>query len=415
MEVDYHQYGFTTRIVHKDREKHIEHGSLHRPVHRSVSFAYSDVRDLAAVFQGQKNGFRYARQSNPTVLALEEKVTMMEKGHTSLCFATGMAAIGAVFQGLLRHGDHVIVSKFLFGNSRSLWDTVSQQGVRVSFVDATDVKHVRAALQENTRLVFVETIANPGTQIADLEKIGTLCTEHGIVYVVDNTMTSPYLFLPKQVGASLIVHSLTKMIAGHGHVLGGSLTDTGLFDWRDFPNILPSSKKGDSKKWGMAQIHAKGLRDFGGALSADAAQQIALGAETLALRLERACSNAAALARMLGQDARISQVYYPGLATHPQYALAQKYFRYPGWLFSFELRAGIDCFDFLNRLKLVILASNLGDTRTLAIPVAHTIFHDIGAVRRAEMGIADSLIRISVGIEDQVDLLNDFSQALAGY
>lgn len=165
----------------------------------------------------------------------------------------------------------------------------------------------------------------------------------------------------------------------------------------------------------MAQIHAKGLRDFGGALSADAAQQIALGAETLALRLERACSNAMALAHRLAQDARVAQVYYPGLATHPQYALAQQYFRYPGWLLSFELREGIDCFDFLNRLKLVILASNLGDTRTLAIPVAHTIFHDIGAERRATMGIADSLIRISVGIEDQADLLHDFSQALAAY
>lgn len=413
-EEDY-QYGFTTRIVHKDRAKPIEHGSLHRPVHRSVSFAYSDVRDLVAVFQGQKNGFRYARQSNPTVLALEEKVTMMEEGDTSLCFATGMAAIAAIFQGLLRSGDHVIVSKFLFGNTHSLWDTVSKQGVCVSFVDATDVMHVRAALQENTRLVFVETIANPRTQIADLEKIGALCAEHAMVYVVDNTMTSPYLFLPKQIGASLVVNSLTKMIAGHGHVLGGSLTDTGLFDWRGFPNMLPASQKGESTKWGMAQIHAKGLRDFGGALSADAAQQIALGAETLALRLERACNNAMALAHRLAQDTRVAQVYYPGLATHPQYALAQQYFRYPGWLLSFELREGIDCFDFLNRLKLVILASNLGDTRTLAIPVAHTIFHDVGAERRATMGIADSLIRISVGIEDQADLLHDFSQALAAY
>ncbi|MCC7005211.1 MAG: cystathionine gamma-synthase family protein [Ottowia sp.] len=407
--------GFTTRILHSDRRKTIQYGSLHEPVHRSVAFAYQDARELAAVFQGRQQGFRYGRHSNPTVSALEEKITLMEEGVSSLCFASGMAAIGAIFQGLLCAGDHVVSSAFLFSNTSSLWGTTARQGVEVSFVDTTQVEHVVAALRPNTRLVFVETIANPCTQVADLEKIGQLCQERGILYVVDNTMTSPYLFHPKSVGAGLVVNSLTKAVAGHGEVLGGSLTDTGLFNWRHFPNILASYQKGEIQTWGMAQIHAKGLRDFGAALSADAAHQIAIGAETLALRVARASENATALARLLAHDARVARVHYPGMVTHAQHTLAAQLFRQPGWLVSFELREGIDCFDFLNCLELVILASNLGDTRTLAIPVAHTIFHDIGAERRASMGIAESLIRVSVGIEDTADLLADFSATLARF
>jgi O-acetylhomoserine (thiol)-lyase len=263
-----------------------------------------------------------------------------------------------------------------------------------------------------TRIVFVETIANPRTQIADLQRIGQLCRERGIIYIVDNTMTSPYLFQPKAVGASLIVNALTKSISGHGHALGGSLTDTGLYDWTGFPNIFDNYKKFVPAQWGMAQIRAKALRDFGATLGPEAAHHIAVGSETMALRLERECANALALAQMLEADERVAAVYYPGLPSHPQHRLATDLFRAYGSLFSFELKDGFDCFDYLNRLKLGVLASNLGDTRTLVIPVAHTIFYEMGAARRASMGIAESLIRVSVGIEDTADLLEDFRQAL---
>lgn len=194
-------YGFTTTILHSDRQKGIEHGSLHKPIHTSVTFGYEDARQLAEVFQGKQPGYRYGRQGNPTVAALEDKITKMEDGKSTICFATGMAAIGAIVQGLLREGDHVVSSAFLFGNTNSLWMTVGAQGAKVSMVDATDVKNVEAAITANTRLVFVETIANPRTQVADLKRIGELCRERGILYVVDNTMTSPYLFRPKTVGA----------------------------------------------------------------------------------------------------------------------------------------------------------------------------------------------------------------------
>jgi O-acetylhomoserine (thiol)-lyase len=405
-------YGFTTTILHNDRRKTIEHGSLHKPVHTSVAFGYNDARQLASVFQGKEPGFRYGRQGNPTVTALEEKVTKMEDGVASLCFGTGMAAIGALFQALLRAGDQVVSSSFLFGNTNSLWQTVAGQGVDVAFVDATDVANVAAAITPATRIVFVETIANPRTQVADLARIGQLCRERGILYVVDNTMTTPWLFRPKSVGAGIVINSLTKSIGGHGMALGGSLTDTGLFDWSAYPNIAPNFRKQPSHQQGMSQLRAKALRDFGASLGPEAAHHIAVGAETLALRMERTCANALALAQMLEADDRVAAVYYPGLASHPQHALTGELFRAAGSLFSFELKDGIDCFDYLNRLTVAIPASNLGDTRTLVIPVAHTIFFEMGAERRASMGIAESLIRVSVGIEETADLLADFGNAL---
>jgi O-acetylhomoserine (thiol)-lyase len=404
--------GFTTSILHADREAAVEHGALHKPLHLSVAYGYRDARDLAAVFQGRAQGYVYGRQGNPTTAALEEKVNRMEDGVAAVCFSTGMAAIGAIVLALLREGDHLVSSAFLFGNTNSMFNTLATHGDRVSFVDATSVDAVEAALTPQTRIVFVETIANPRTQVADLARIGELCAARGIVYVVDNTMTSPYLFRPKTVKAALVVNALTKYIGGHGNALGGSITDTGGFDWTRYPNIYDDYKGPKPALWGITQIRKKGLRDWGGTLAAEQAHHLAVGAETLALRMERQCANALALARFLEARPEVRAVHYPGLASHPQHALAGALFAGYGALLSFELDPALDCFDFLNRLRCVVLSSNLGDNRTLAIPVAHTIFHEMGPERRASMGIADSLIRLSVGIEDCADLIADFSQAL---
>jgi O-acetylhomoserine (thiol)-lyase len=225
-------------------------------------------------------------------------------------------------------------------------------------------------------------------------------------------MTSPWLFQPKHVGAGLVVNALTKYIGGHGNALAGSVTDTGLFDWTKFPNIADAYKSQPQAQWGLQQLRKKGLRDWGGTLAAEQAHHIAVGAETLALRMERICANAQSLAEWLADQPQVQAVHYPGLSSHPQHELAGELFRAYGGILSFELAEGVDPFDFLNRLKIVVLSSNLGDNRTLAIPVAHTIFFEMGAERRAAMGIADSLIRISVGIEDGADLIADFRQAL---
>lgn len=407
------EVGFTTAIVHSNRLTGVEHGAIHKPIHTSVQYGFDRVEDLVGVFQGTiKGGFNYARQGTPTTAALETLITGMEQGLGTVCFATGMAAITATFLTLLQSGDHLITSQFVFGNTNSVLGTLTRLGITVTMVDASDSAQVAAAIQPNTRLVFVETIANPGTQIPDLAAIGALCNSRGLLYVVDNTVSSPTLFRPKTVGAGLVINSLTKTVAGHGSALGGSVTDTGTFDWSTYPNILDSYRKGDAAQWGLLQIKKKGLRDMGASLSSEHAHQISLGAETLALRVERSSATALALAHYLEAHPAIARVFYPMLPSHPQHAIAKTHFSAGSWLLSFELRDASDCFAFINRLQLPIKATGLGDTRTLIIPVAPTIFWEAGAEMRAVMGIADGLIRLSVGLEDSADLVADFDQAL---
>ncbi len=404
--------GFTTTILHSDRLLKPEFGALHQPVHTAVTWGYEDVNGLIDVFQNKTKGYAYSRQGNPTVAALEHKLTQMENGMSTVAFSTGMAAITATIVSLLKKDDHIIASSYLFGNSRSIMQTLSEIGVQISYVDATSVENIQKEHTSNTKMVFVETIANPATQIAQLDEIGNFCSENKIIYVVDNTMTSPYLFKPINVKASLVINSLTKYIGGHGNALGGSVTDTGLYDWAGFPNIA-AILRGQIKPemLGITQIRKRGLRDGGGTLSPEAAHSISVGAETLALRLERTSSNALLLANFLNEHLLVKKVNYPGLADHPQHKIASELFNGYGGLMSFELDDKIDAVTFLNRLKVVIKSSNLGDTRSLAIPVAKTIFHELGADRRKEMGIEDSLIRLSVGIEDINDLLEDFTHA----
>jgi O-acetylhomoserine (thiol)-lyase len=401
----------TTRILHADRLGTVEHGAILKPLHIATAYGYDTAEELTAVFQGDKSGHIYGRQGNPTTQALEAKISLMEDAVGTVCFATGMAAICSSMMALLRKGDHVVASRFLFGNTASWMNTLTQMGCEVSLVDATDAANVQKALRPETRMVFVETIANPRTQVADLEAIGKLCAKHGVVYVVDSTMTTPALFRPKAVGASLVVHSLSKSICGHGNALGGSISDTGLYDWSKYPNISPSYRKGAHAGWGLLQIRKKGLRDMGATLSAEHGHRIAAGAETMTLRMERACANAHVLAHWLQDEPLVAKVHYPGLESHPQHSRAKKLFKDAGALLSFETVEGVDPFDVLNALELVIKSSHLGDNRTLALPVARTIFWEMGAEQRESMEIADSLIRVSVGIEAQADLLADFRQA----
>lgn len=404
----------TTRIVHADRHFGVEHGGIHKPVHSSVQYGFERAEDLIGVFQGTlKSSFNYARQGTPTTAALESMVTSLEQGRGSVCFASGMAALSAVFLTLLRAGDHIVSSRHVFGNTNSLFGTLGDLGIGVSKVDAGSAAAVEAALRPTTRLVFVETIANPGTQIPDLAGIGELCRAQGLLYVVDNTVTSPALFQPRSVGAGLVVNSLTKTIAGHGAALGGAVTDTGLFDWSSYPNIFAGYRQGEPAGWGLQQIRKKGLRDMGGSLSSQQAHQISLGAETMALRVAHSSSTALALARFLQAHPRVAATHYPMLETHPQHALARQLFGAGSWLLAFELRDPGAMLGVLNRMQLAIKATGMGDTRTLVIPVAHTIFWEMGERARAEMGIAEGLVRVSVGLEDAHDLIADFGQALA--
>ncbi len=408
--------GLTTRLVHADRRAGAPLGAIRQPIHTSVQYGFDRVEDLIGVFQGTvKGGFNYARQGTPTTAALEAKVTELEGGRGTVSFATGMAALSAVFLTLLRAGDHLLASRFVFGNTNSLFGTLRALGVQVTLADPCDAAAMASAVQPNTRMVFVETIANPGTQVPDLEGIGALCRERGLLYVVDNTVTSPALFRPKDVGAGLVVNSLTKSLAGHGAALGGAVTDTGAYDWRRCEAIFENYRSADPSTWGLTQIRKKGLRDMGGTLSSEQAHQVAIGAETLTLRMRQAGATAQALAGFLERHPAVASVRYPGLPSHPQHAVAQRLFRGGfSWLMSFELRDAADMVPVLNRLRLPIKATGLADTRTLVIPVAPTIFFEAGPEGRARLGVPDGLVRVSVGLEDAADLLADFDRALAG-
>lgn len=404
-----------TQLLHSDRWAGIAHSASHQPVYKSVQFCYDSAQGIADAFQGKIAGYTYSRSNNPTLTALETQLTLLEGGVETVTFATGMGAIATAMLALLQAGDHIVVSQYLFGNTTSLFNTLGLQGVSISYVDVTDVANVQAVLQGNTRMVFVETLANPRTQIADLQGIGQLCQQHNILFFVDNTMGTPALVRAKDCGAGLVMNSLSKGLSGHATVLGGSLTDTGVFDWSSYPNIFEGYRKGDTKKWGMAQLRKKGLRDVGASLSVDAAQQIAIGLETFLLRNERACYNAYELAKWLQQHPAVAQVDYPGLDAHPQHHRAQQLFagRGYGTLLSFTLKdAHKNAYQVLDALKVTMISTHLGDNRSMTLPVAQTIYAEMDVAQRHNWGISDGLIRVSVGIECIDDLIADWAQAL---
>ena len=401
-----------TALLHLDRRRDAGHGAVHAPIQVSVPYGHPDTDTLIAVFQQSRPGFTYARQSNPTNAALEAKVSLLEDALDSIVFSTGMGAISALLFALLRHGDHVVCSRHVFGNTSSLLRSFERFGVAVDFVDATSAETVRAALRPTTALVFVETIANPGTEVADLEEIGALCRQRRVLLVVDNSLATPALVQPARFGAGLVVNSLTKGIGGHGEAMGGVVSDTGAFDWSRYPGIDLLYRKGDPARFGLTQMRRKGLRDCGASLRPEDAHRLAVGAETLFLRVERASASALSLARWLEARPEVAGVRYPGLESHPQHARARRLFggRF-GQLLSFSFETGVDPAARLDGLSHVILATHLWDARTLAIPVAQTIFSELGAEGRQAAGIDEGLIRLSVGLENADDLIADFAQA----
>ena len=404
---------FASDVVHFDRNLPEVNGAIHYPVHPSTQYTFSSVEELISVFQGKKKGNSpYSRQGTPTTAALEAKLAYIEGGDSAVAFATGMAAITAVFNTLLKAGDHIVVSKYLFGNTASFFNTLEGFGVLVTRVDPSCIDNVIQACTDKTRLVFVETIANPGTQMPDLSAIGDFCEAQDLLYIVDNTILSPYLFQPKRVKASLVIHSLTKSVAGQGQILGGVVVNTGLFDWTKYPNIFEGYRTGDANKWGLMQVRKKGLRDMGATLTSQSAHMISLGLETLAIRMDKSSETALAVARFLSAHPKVSKVHYPMLEEHPSHQQAKALFKAGSWLFSFELAETEDCLAVVDKLKVFVKATGLGDTRSLIIPVAPTIFWEMGERKRADMNIKDGLVRISIGLEESAVLIADLKQAL---
>ncbi len=403
----------STQTVHADRRLGDAHGGVHFPIHPSTQFSFDRTDDLIAVFQGRRKSASYGRQGTPTTSALESKLASLDEGVGAITFATGMATISALFLTLLRAGDHLIISRHVFGNTLSLIETLEHLGIAVSRIDTREVGQVEATLRPTTRMVFVEAVANPGTQIPDLESIGALLRDRGILYVVDNTILSPALFRAASVGADLIIHSLSKSMAGHGQAMGGVLIDTGRFDWTAYPNISASYRSVDPAQQGLTQVRKKGLRDMGARLSSQEAHAISVGLETLSLRMRQVSDSALAIARFLSTHPAVARVAYPMLESHPQHERARRLFRGGSWLIAVELRDASRSIAIIDRLHCFLKATGLGDARSLVIPMAQTIFWEAGPDKRREYDIADGLIRLSIGLEDTDDLIADLAAALA--
>ena len=389
-------FGFSTRAIHHGYDPKDHHGALVPPIYLSATFAFPTVEYGAACFAGEADGHFYTRISNPTLALLEARMASLENGEAAVAFSSGMGAIAATFWTLLRPGDEVIVGQTVYGCTFALLHHgIGEFGIKVRHVDLTDLAALQAAISPATRMIYCETPANPNLQLVDITAVAALAHQHGdITVVVDNTYCTPYLQRPLDLGADVVVHSATKYLSGHGDITAG---------------IAVSSQA-------LAQrIRLQGLKDLTGAvMSPQDAALLMRGLKTLALRMERHCSNAQALAEALKAHPAVESVTYPGLRCFPQYALAQQQMKMSGGMIAFELKGGIDTGRrFMNALKVFTRAVSLGDAESLAQHPASMTHSTYTPEQRAHHGISEGLVRLSVGLEDVADLLADVQQALA--
>jgi methionine-gamma-lyase len=389
-------FGFSTRAIHHGYDPKDHHGALVPPIYLSATFAFPTAEYGAACFAGEANGYFYTRISNPTLALLEARMASLENGEAAVAFSSGMGAIAATFWTLLRPGDEVIVGQTVYGCTFALLHHgIGEFGIKVRHVDLTDLAALQAAISPATRMIYCETPANPNLQLVDITAVAALAHQHGdITVVVDNTYCTPYLQRPLDLGADVVVHSATKYLSGHGDITAG---------------IAVSSQA-------LAQrIRLQGLKDLTGAvMSPQDAALLMRGLKTLALRMDRHCSNAQALAEALQAHPAVESVTYPGLRCFPQYALAQQQMKMSGGMIAFELKGGIDTGRrFMNALKVFTRAVSLGDAESLAQHPASMTHSTYTPEQRAHHGISEGLVRLSVGLEDVADLLAEVQQALA--
>jgi O-acetylhomoserine (thiol)-lyase len=405
-----------TKLIHGGFGPDEKTGATAPPIVQSTAFAYGSAEDLESVFAGRHPGYVYSRIGNPTVGAFEARLTALEDGVGAIAVSSGMAAISSLALALAGSGEDIVAGSSLFGGTYSLFrHTLSRYGIGVRFVDPANPAAVDDAISDATRFVFVETIGNPKLDVPDIAAIAAITRKHGVPMVVDSTVTTPLLIQPKRLGADLIVHSTSKFINGHGNAIGGIIVDAGTFDWSSprFPHLAPFHAKVGQFAL-LAALRNRVCRDLGCCLSPFNAFLLSMGIESLGVRMERHCANAARLAAFLANHAQVDETGYPGLETHPQHVLADRQFgdRY-GAILTLKLGTRGRCFDFINSLRLAKNLANLGDARTLVIHPASTICRDMNEEERLAMGVTDDLVRLSVGLEDPADILADAEAGLA--
>jgi O-acetylhomoserine (thiol)-lyase len=406
--------GFTSQAVHGRPLKADVHGSLRMPVYDSVAFEHASARAMQWAFEGRSPSHSYTRISNPTVEDFEQRILRLSGGTAVVAVASGMAAISGTIMALAGAGSNIITSRHLFGNTLSLFTkTLQPWGLEVRFAAMTDPATVAAAIDGETRAIYLETMTNPQLEVADLAELAAIARENGVPLVVDTTLTTPWLLQSKQAGVNIEIISSTKYISGGATAVGGVIIDNGNFDWRRSPKLASRAAWAGPMAL-VASLRQDVCRNLGACLAPHNAYLHSLGLETMALRIDRSCGNAMAMASYLEGHEKVAAVHYPGLPSSPYYQRAQKYFGdRGGGILTFDLASREACFAFLDELQLIRRASNINDNKTLALHPASTIFAEYGEDDLREMGVRQTMIRVSAGIEEHEDLISDLERGLA--
>jgi len=419
-------YQFDTLSLHAGQQPDPEHGARAQPIYFTTSYVFKDTDQAASLFNMERGGHVYTRISNPTNAVLEERVSALEGGVGAIATASGQAALHLAIATLMDAGSHIVASRSLYGGSHNLLHyTLPRFGIETTFVDPHDVGAFRQAIRPNTRLLFGETLGNPGLDLLDIPRVAEVAHQAGLPLLVDSTFTTPYLMRPFDLGADLIYHSATKFLGGHGVAIGGVLVDGGRFDWDrsgKFPTLtepyagfhdMVFTEESTTSAF-ILRARREGLRDFGACMSPHNAFQILQGIETLGLRMQRHVDNTRRIVTFLNGNAAVESVSYPELPHHPDHELAKKLLPNGcGAVFSFNIKGGRPAGKrFIEALNVFSHLANVGDAKSLVIHPATTTHYrmDDAALRAA--GITEGTVRLSVGLEDPEDLIADLDRAL---
>lgn len=419
------EYGFRTRAIHAGNIPDEVSGARALPIYQTSAFVFDDTADAAARFALQKYGNIYSRLANPTVAAFEERVASLENGLGAVATASGLGAQFITFASLAGAGDHIVASANLYGGSITQLDiTLRRFGVDTTFVRSSDPADYAAAITENTKAVYAETIANPSGEIADLEGLADVAHAHEVPLIIDSTVATPYLNRPIEWGADIVVHSATKFLGGAGTTLGGVVVESGRFHWAGhrfplFDQPVPTygglNWHGNFGEYAfLTRLRAEQLRDIGPVLAPHSAWLLAQGVETLPFRMQAHVDNARIVAEWLDSDSRVEFVNWAGLPAHPHHDRAKKYLPLgPGSVFSFGVVGGRAAGQtFIESVNLASHLANIGDAKTLVIHPASTTHAQLSEQQLVDAGVLPGLVRISVGIEDPEDIVDDLDQAL---
>ncbi len=415
-------YKFDTLSLHAGQLPDEKHGSRAVPIHQTTSFVFRDTRHAAALYNMEIGGHLYSRISNPTVATLEQRLAALEDGVACTATSSGMAALSSALMTICSSGDHIVSSSQLYGaNTNLLKYTFPRFGIDTTFVSPLDLKGIKDSIKKNTKLIFGEVIGNPGLDILDVEKVVKICQNEGIPLVLDCTFNTPWLLQPIKLGANIIVHSLTKWLGGHGTSIGGAIIDGGNFDWgqnNKFPTIAEPHYSMDGinfyEEFGptafTAKLRAEAMYNFGPALSPTNAFYFIQGLETFPLRMQKHIENTKEILDFLSNHEFVEWVRHPNLKSHSGYELAKRMLpRGAGSIITFGIKGGREAGKiFIESLEMASHLANVGDAKTLVIHPASTTHSHLDKIAMKKSGLTDDMIRLSVGLEDKNDIINDF-------